>query len=160
MEKVNSKNVQDEMVRYLEFSLGKLDYAIPLLMVREVITVPETTTIPKSPAFFLGIMNLRGQIISVVDLRKKLNITDKNDDLEEAVIILDIGQVNIGVVVDSINKVLTFKASEIAPAPEVDLLIKSDYVGGVYRKEHSLTVILEVNKIFDVNQLQAIQKVA
>jgi purine-binding chemotaxis protein CheW len=155
-----TKEKNDEMVRYLEFSLGKLDYAIPLLTVREVITVPDTTVIPKSPAFFLGIMNLRGQIISVVDLRKKLGITDKKEEIEEAVIILELGEMNIGVVVDSINRVLTFKASEIVPAPEVDLLIKADYVGGVYRKENALTIILEVNKVFDIQQLQAMQRAA
>jgi purine-binding chemotaxis protein CheW len=105
MEKENIsklKQINGDVNRFIEFSLGGEDYAIPLLMVREVISVPDTTPIPKAPVHFLGIMNLRGQVISIVDLRKKLKV-DSRKDKEEAVIIVDIGSMNIGVVVDSIN---------------------------------------------------------
>jgi purine-binding chemotaxis protein CheW len=142
--------------RYLEFCLGTEEYAIPLLMVREVISVPETTPIPKSPSHFLGIMNLRGQVISVVDMRKKLKIEAKSV-LEEAVIIVDIGGINIGVVVDSINKVLAFAEDEICEMPEVEHQINTQYIIGVFKKEHSLTVLLDIARVLDLKDMQAIQ---
>lgn len=142
--------------RYLEFCLGTEEYAIPLLMVREVISVPETTPIPKSPAHFLGIMNLRGQVISVVDMRKKLKI-DAKSDLEEAVVIVDIGGINIGVVVDSINKVLAIAEDEICEMPEVEHQVNTQYILGVFKKEHSLTVLLDIAKVLDLHDMQAIQ---
>jgi purine-binding chemotaxis protein CheW len=141
--------------RYLEFCLGTEEYAIPLLMVREVISVPETTPIPKSPSHFLGIMNLRGQVISVVDMRKKLKIEAKSV-VEEAVIIVDIGGINIGVVVDSINKVLAFAQDEICEMPEVEHQVNTQYILGVFKKEHSLTVLLDIARVLDLQDMSAI----
>ncbi|AUN97870.1 chemotaxis protein CheW [Bacteriovorax stolpii] len=144
-----------ELSRFIEFSLGHEDYAIPLLMVREVISVPDTTPIPKSPTHFLGIMNLRGQVISVVDLRKKLKV-DARQDKEEAVIIVDIGGMNIGVVVDSINKVLAFSSEDVSEMPEVEHQINTHFIFGVYKKENSLTVLLDIAKVLDLKDMEAI----
>lgn len=158
MEKDNvtkMKRTNAELSRFIEFSLGKEDYAIPLLMVREVISVPDTTPIPKSPPHFLGIMNLRGQVISVVDLRKKLKVDTKQDN-EEAVIIVDIGGMNIGVVVDSINKVLAFSSEEVSEMPEVENQLNTHYIFGVYKKENSLTILLDIAKVLDLKDLEAI----
>jgi purine-binding chemotaxis protein CheW len=149
------KRANAELSRFIEFSLGREDYAIPLLMVREVISVPDTTPIPKSPAHFLGIMNLRGQVISVVDLRKKLKIEAKKDK-EEAVIIVDIGGMNIGVVVDSINKVLAFSSDEVSEMPEVENQLNTQYIFGVYKKENSLIVLLDIAKVLDLKDIEAI----
>lgn len=149
------KNTTTELSRFIEFSLGAEDYAIPLLMVREVISVPDTTPIPKSPPHFLGIMNLRGQVISVVDLRKKLKV-DARQDKEEAVIIVDIGGMNIGVVVDSINKVLAFSSEDVSEMPEVEHQVNTHFIFGVYKKENSLTVLLDIAKVLDLKDLEAI----
>ena len=142
-----------DVERFLEFSLGTEDYAIPLLSVREVISVPETTPIPKAPSHFLGIMNLRGQVISVVDLRTKLKIKKKEGENEESVFIVDIQGMNLGVVVDSINKVLAFNVNEINQVPEIESQVNAEYIDGVYRKENSLTVLLNVAKVLDLGDL-------
>ncbi len=157
MEKDNvlaMKRTSGDFERFIEFSLGNEDYAIPLLMVREVISVPDTTPIPKSPPHFLGIMNLRGQVISVVDLRKKLKVDSKKNK-EEAVIIVDIGTMNIGVVVDAINKVLAFSPDEVSPIPEVESQVNTQYIQGVYKKEASLTVLLDLAKVLDIKDMEA-----
>lgn len=149
------KNHTSELSRFIEFSLGAEDYAIPLLMVREVISVPDTTPIPKSPPHFLGIMNLRGQVISVVDLRKKLKVETRMNK-EEAVIIVDIGGMNIGVVVDSINKVLAFSSEDVSEMPEVESQNNTQYIFGVYKKESSLTILLDIAKVLDLKDMEAI----
>ncbi len=162
MEKDNvmkmKKSPGTDLSRFIEFSLGSEDYAIPLLMVREVISVPDTTPIPKSPTHFLGIMNLRGQVISVVDLRKKMKV-DPRKDKEEAVIIVDIGGMNIGVVVDSINKVLAFSSEDVSEMPEIESQVNTQYIFGVYKKESSLTVLLDIAKVLDLKDLEAIHSV-
>ncbi len=150
------KKSSAELSRFIEFSLGKEDYAIPLLMVREVISVPDTTPIPKSPPHFLGIMNLRGQVISIVDLRKKMKVEGNKQDKEEAVIIVDVGGMNIGVVVDSINKVLAFSSDEICEMPEVENQLNTQFINGVYKKENSLTVLLDIAKVLDIKDMEAI----
>ena len=152
---IKMKKNSGELNRFIEFSLGAENYAIPLLMVKEVISVPETTPIPKSPPHFVGIMNLRGQVISVVDLRKKLKIEIRRDK-EEAVIIVDIGGVDIGIVVDSINKVLAFVSDEVCEMPEVENQLNTQYILGVYKKENSLVVLLDIAKVLDLVDLNAI----
>jgi len=155
---IQDKKSKGDLNRFLEFSLGSEDYAIPLLMVREVISVPETTPIPKAPPHFLGIMNLRGQVISVVDLRKKLKVDTKKDkEKEEAVIIVDIGSMNIGVVVDSINKVLAFNEDEVCDMPEVESQVNTQYIMGVYKKESSLTVLLDIAKVLDLKDMEYVK---
>lgn len=147
-----------EQNRYIEFSLNSEDYAIPLLMVREVISVPETTPIPKAPQHFIGIMNLRGQVISVVDLRKKLKIQPKENNKDEAVIIVDFKGVNVGIVVDSINKVLEFSSSEVQSMPELEGEINGNYIQGVYKKAEGLTVLLDLAKCLDIKDLHVIDQ--
>src|SRR5687767_11797892 len=91
--------------RYICFRLGDEEFAIPLLSVREVIGVPNVTPVPQTPSYFLGIMNLRGLVISVMDLRLKMNIKGK-DSAESTVIILDLGNYNLGVLVDEVISVI------------------------------------------------------
>ncbi|OIQ20857.1 MAG: hypothetical protein BM556_02625 [Bacteriovorax sp. MedPE-SWde] len=156
IENLNNENVNSELQRFLEFSLGEEDYALPLLSVREVISVPETTPIPKAPSHFLGIMNLRGQVISVVDLRTKLKIKPKENNHEESVIIVDLNGMNLGIVVDSINKVLAFTTDEVNDVPEIESQVNAEYINGVYRKEDALTVLLDVAKVLDLKDLKAV----
>lgn len=158
MERDNVTETQsnkNEINRFIEFGLGKENYAVSLLMVREVISIPETTPIPTSPSHFLGIINLRGQIISVIDLRKKLKI-EANSDKEEVVIIVDVGGENVGVVVDSINKVLAFSSDDVSEMPAVDAQINTRFIFGVYKKENSLTILLDIAKILSSKDMLAI----
>lgn len=155
------KNVQESdstgFDRFIEFSLGDEDYAIPLLMVREVISIPETTPIPKAPKHFIGLMNLRGQVISIVDLRNKLTIKPKEVISDSAVIIVDFKGMNIGIVVDSINRVLAFSRNEIQEMPELQSQVKSDYILGIYKKEDGLTVLLDIAKCLDVKDYNVLK---
>ncbi len=151
--------VNDEMLkRYLEFSLGEETYAVPLLKVREVIARPETTPVPFTPKHFLGIMNLRGQVISVIDLRSKLNINRKKEnDEDSAVIIVDLDPIFLGVVVDSVNNVLTLNLSEVNETPKIDSTKNTEYIEGVYRKDEHLILLLNIAQVLDIEDRKAIQ---
>jgi purine-binding chemotaxis protein CheW len=143
----------DQTERYLQFDLGKECYSIKLLNVKEVIPVPETTPLPNSPAYYFGIMNLRGQIISIVDLRKKLNIKPKEKDREEAVIIVDFKGVAIGVVVDAINRVLNLSIKDITEVPEVNSQVNAQYIQGVFKTNEKLTVLLDLEKVLNIQEI-------
>ncbi len=143
-----SQALGTQFSRYLCFTLGDEEYAIPLLSVKEVIAVPEITPVPQTPPYFMGIMNLRGQVISILDLRSKLGIKPA-PSAETAVIICDLGQMVIGVIVDSINSVLAPKEGEIAPRPDLQHSKTGDYVTGVYRHHQKLVLFLEIAKILN-----------
>lgn len=146
-----------DLKRFVEFTLGLNSYAIPLFLVKEIISAPETTVIPKSPAYFLGMMNLRGQIIPIVDLRKKLKI-EVLGKIEEAVIVVDINGVYVGIVVDCINKVLAFYSHEIYEMPEIENKLNTQYILGVYNLEETIVVLLDILKVIDLNDLETINQ--
>lgn len=146
--------------RYLQFDLGSESYAIHLLSVKEVIPRPDTTPLPNSPSYYIGIMNLRGQIISIVDLRKKLNINVKKEETEEAVIIIEIAGVGIGVVVDSINRVLNIATDSVTEVPEVSSQINAKYIEGVYQGENNLTILLDLASVLNIKEIKHMESKA
>lgn len=147
--------------RYLEFSLGGEKFGIPLLQVRELISVPETTPIPYSPKYFKGIMNLRGQVISVMDLRLKLGVANFSEHSENAVVIVEFDGMKMGLIVDSINKVLQIETGQIAEVPEVKATGGKDYISGVYKNASDLVVILDLQHLLNVKEIhQYMQKAA
>jgi purine-binding chemotaxis protein CheW len=147
-EEKSAKNVHD-VNRYLEFNLGDERFAILLLTVKEVIAVPETTKVPFTPDYFLGVMNLRGQVLSVIDMRCRMGIEPLSASAETAVIIIDLGFTHLGVVVDSINRVLAVEGHDFAPPPEIEKNARTDFITGCYKNDKHLVLFLDVNKILD-----------
>jgi purine-binding chemotaxis protein CheW len=139
----------DSLNRFLTFNLGAEEFGIPLLSVREVIAVPEFTPVPQSPPYFTGIMNLRGQVISAIDLRTRLGVKPINQQ-ETSVIICDLSPILIGVVVDSINSVLHAEPSQVSPKPGVFDSKASEFVTSVYRKNDSLVLFLDLARALNL----------
>lgn len=143
--------------RFLCFQLGQEHYAIPLLSVKEVIAPPEITAVPQTPSYFLGIMNLRGQIISVMDLRSKLGITP-GTTAEKAIIICDLKPNSVGVVVDAIDSVYCPAPDEISEKPEIQSQRNSDYIEGVFRYNNKLVLLLDIVKSLSLADHQTIAR--
>ena len=149
---------RSESQRYLCFTLNSSKYAVPLLQVKEVIGLLKMTPIPQSSPEFKGIMNLRGQIISVVDLAIKMQLNPVDVTPETTTIIFDFSHLTIGVIVDSVDSVASFEAEDISPLEKTEAIQNTDYVKGVCRSHESLTLILDLPSIFkteDLKQLSA-----
>jgi purine-binding chemotaxis protein CheW len=141
--------MSDQNHSFLRFSLANELFAMPLLLVREVIAYPEITEIPNTPKHFLGIMNLRGQIISIIDLRDKLHI--KNDFTPETtVIICDLVSCTIGIVVDSVDSVLNIQQSEIKQKPDFQGPSATDYITGIVNLDGHLVLLIDISKALDL----------
>ena len=143
--------------RYLCFDLGSDEYAIPLLAVREVLAMPEVTPIPQSPAYFKGIMNLRGSVISIMDLRAKLSIKAPATD-EDTVVILDFGDASLGVVVDRVNAVVPFTRSDISEKPAIDAGKSMEHITSVVRRNDKLILLLDIAKALSIEDRLAISR--
>jgi purine-binding chemotaxis protein CheW len=102
-------------------------------------------------------MNLRGQVISIIDLRKKLSITPKSDNSEEAVIIIDVDGIQVGAIVDSINKVLSVEGQDVSDVPEISHQINAKYIQGIHRGENALTVLLKISHVLDFNDMKIVK---
>ncbi|MFG1482976.1 chemotaxis protein CheW [Halobacteriovorax sp. RZ-2] len=148
----------DVTKRYLEFKLGDEHYAIPLLQVRELISVPETTNVPFSPTYYVGIMNLRGQVISIIDLRTRLGVKPAESN-EEAVIIVEFGQLCLGIVVDNICKVLSVDEEQIQEVASVETK-KRDRLNRVYRNNEALIQLVDLESILNIDEINGLVKKA
>jgi purine-binding chemotaxis protein CheW len=141
-----NEHASSEMNRWITFSLGQELYAFPLLTVKEVIAPPAITPIPQSAPHFLGITNLRGQVIPILDLRKKLGI-QPSGSLESAVVICDLDNQNVGLLVDAIDAVLEPAPGEISQSPPVPGGVSERYVSGVYKHESRLVLLLDLARL-------------
>jgi len=141
--------IQDE--RYLCFNLGKEEFAISLLSVREVIGIPEVTPIPQMPSHFIGIMNLRGSVISIMDLRIKMGIKPGSQE-EACVVILDLGEFYMGVIVDRVNSVSRIPQESVAEKPQMENSKISQAIAGVWQKEDKLVLLLDVAKALSLEE--------
>lgn len=146
--KVNVNNNTNSN-RYICFNLGNQEYGVPLLSIKEVLGLPEVTPIPQCPNYFLGIMNLRGKVISVMDLRTKIGIKTQNNS-ETSVMILDLGDQLLGVVVDKVNAVITINMKDITEAPKMEETKATDYIENVYRHNEQLILLISIAKALSV----------
>lgn len=148
--------IGSDAARFLIFSLHNEQYAVPLLKVKEVIALTETTPVPYSPSHFKGIMNLRGQVISVIDLRTKLKMPKGEASPETAIIILDLSSLSLGIIVDSVESVLALNKDEVQPPPDVGTS-DARYITGVARKDKKLILLLDIEKTLSVEDLKTMK---
>ncbi len=153
-----SLNNLSEDNRYLVFSLGVEQFAIPLLRVKEVIAVVETRPLPHSPPHIKGLMDLRGVVISVIDLRVKMKVSKKENSAETSIIILDHQTEPIGVIVDSVDYVANLQPNEISAPPTVHGASNSDFITGVFTKEKKMILLLDIMASLGADDLKLIKR--
>lgn len=143
--------------RHLIFSLGTEEYSVPLLKVREVIEIPDITPMPHTPSYYLGIMNLRGQVISIIDLSMKLKGMRQELGKKNAVIILDFDTFCLGIAVGTVNRVLAFSNEEVRDRPMIESTENIDYIEGVVHRDKKMILLLDVHKALNVHDLKLIE---
>lgn len=156
---LNSTAQDSNLTRYIVFSLGNLKFALPLLQIKEVTALTTPTPIPFTPKYFRGIINLRGQVLSIIDLRSRFNFDATDRSQETAIIIVDFPELSLGIVVDSVISVSNFFKDQIQAPPSSDKSWNRDFVKGVIRQENGLVLLLEIEKLVkDRELLDALKK--
>ena len=137
-----------EMNQYVSFILSDERYAIDIMSVEEIIKLIEVTPVPKAPDFVGGIINMRGKVIPVVDLKNRLNLGESEETPETRIMITAIKDKTVGFIVDAVEEVLRIEPDLVEKAPGVATSIDSNYIRGVARTDKGLIIILNVNKLF------------
>jgi purine-binding chemotaxis protein CheW len=132
-------------VQIVNFTVGDVNYGVPVEQVREVRDVQAVTPVPGAPSYIEGVTNLRGQIITVMDLRKRLNL-EETEDGGEKIIVIELGKATVGVVVDTVTEVSTIAGADIERHMQVTKKL-DDYLVGVGKQGENLIVILDLAKI-------------
>jgi purine-binding chemotaxis protein CheW len=143
--------------RILCFTLGTEAFGIPLESVKEVLGLPEITPVPFAGNHLVGIMNLRGQVISLIDLRAKFGIKS-NQSSETSVVICDLENTSIGIIVDSIDSVISPSPEELSPKPQLQGSASSDYINAVYRKDGKMILFLDIASTLSMGERGATGK--
>ena len=165
-ESIQAKNAQDNELRknrYLIFSLQEEQYGVSLSEIKEVIGLVETIAIPQVPKYFKGFINLRGRIISVIDLREKLNLdTTKYKSKKTSIIILEFSQdVQMGLIVDEVSEVVGFHSEQLDPAKNIHGTQEKDFVTNVAKtKDKQLILLLDIKKLIGDKDFQFIKEVS
>lgn len=146
--------------RYLTFELASEQYGVEILRVKEIIGYQQPTHIPRTPEFVLGVLNLRGVIIPVIDLRTKLDMSSHTIDDQSAIVIATLHEASIGFVVDRVQDVANISEEDIGEAPQFGGEIDTTFLKGVAKSEKRVVMILDLEKIFDANEAKNLESIA
>ncbi|HIC10869.1 MAG TPA: chemotaxis protein CheW [Campylobacterales bacterium] len=138
----------DEVLQLVGFMVGEEEYAIPILTIQEIIKPIEYTRVPRTPQFVLGVFNLRGSVIPLIDLRIKFGVPATKTNEDTRYIVLKDGDDTAGFVIDKLNQAMRIEKKNIDPAPEATTQDKS-LIEGVGKKEDRIITILKVSKLLE-----------
>jgi purine-binding chemotaxis protein CheW len=136
------------MKQYISFKIGGEEYAIDIMAVREIKGWTETTSLPNQAQHILGVMNLRGTIVPVFDLRCRFGMGLTEATRSHVVIIVAVQDRIVGLLVDAVSDILTIDSSEIRPVPEMDRGVATDFLSGIVSINDSMVVILSLDELF------------
>lgn len=143
------------------FKLGGEDFGVDIKQVREIIRKGDTTVVPNAPEFVKGVINLRGQITTIIDLRKKLGLTDNKEDVDEQqerIIVVEVGKNTVGMVVDAVTEVTYLSESDIDAVPTmVSDNIGTEYLTGVGKLPNRLLILIDLKRVLSGEERNALQ---
>lgn len=147
--------------QFLTFKLDNEIYAMDITTVREVLDITQITKVPQMPDFMCGVINLRGSVVPVVDLRLKFGL-EKAASVREACIViieivLDDEETVLGILVDSVQEVITLEPEQIDPPPRIGIRLKTQFIKGMGKKDKEFIIILETVKVFSAEELAVVQ---
>ena len=150
--------------KYLTFSLAGEEYGIGILKVKEIIGMMPITTVPRTPDFIKGVINLRGKVIPVVDLRLKFGMEKMTYTERTCIIVVEIkgavSSVLIGIVVDSVSEVLNIKGTDIEDTPAFGTRVNTDYILGMAKINGGVKILLDIDKVLSQEELSVLDKAA
>ena len=146
------KGSMEKLDQMISFNIGEEDYGVNIQTVKEVIRKREITRLPKTPAFVKGVINLRGDIIPIIDLRERFGMEQRESTDMTRVIVAEVDGRPIGMVVDSVSHVIRIAQDQIEPPPEMVGGISEEYLKGVGKVGEQLIVLLNIDRILSATE--------
>jgi purine-binding chemotaxis protein CheW len=144
----------DKELQVVGFRIGSETFGLPISIVREIVRVPSITAVPNAPDFIEGVINLRGKIISVVDLRKRFGQKNIEPHKKNRIVVVELAERSVGLLVNSASEVLRIPPSEIETPHELFQDGEVDYVTGVAKLKGRLVILLDLNKVIRKSELR------
>ncbi len=151
-----------EAMQYLTFKLDDEIFALDITKVREVLDFTAVTRVPRTPEFMRGVINLRGSVVPVVDLRRKFGMPRSEDTVNSCIIIAEVtvdgDRTVLGCLADSVQEVLDLETENIAPAPRIGRKLRTDFIKCMGKRGDRLLIILDIDRVFSSHELAAIER--
>ncbi len=158
------KEITNREGKYLTFYLGAEEYGIGILKIKEIIGLLPITAVPRAPTFVKGVINLRGKVIPVIDLRVKFGMESKDYTEKTCIIVVEIKGMNnqglMGIVVDAVSEVLNIKAGEIEEAPKFGPNLDLDYISGIAKINGGIKILLDIDKVLSREDITLLPQTA
>lgn len=146
------------LIQLVTFDLLGEEFGLPILDVREIIRMTDVTPVPHAPSFVEGVINLRGQILPVVDLRKRFNLVAKEMDDSTRIVVVEINNNLLGLIVDGVSEVLRLPGDCIAPPPSiVSSGIGAEYIKGIGHYDNKMIILINLRKVFTTAEMDVIE---
>ena len=146
------KVAHDDEGKYLTFKLADEEYGVEILKVREIIGIMQITAVPRMPAHVKGVINLRGKVIPVVDLRLKFGLEEAEHTEQTCIIVVNVGQ-EIGIVVDTVSEVLDIAGENIEPTPSMGGSVDTSFILGMGKVGEVVKILLDIGKVLSTDKL-------
>jgi len=162
-----SRDASVDTKKFLTFTLKDEDYGIHILTVREIIGYMDVTPVPQTPEFVKGVVNLRGKVIPVINLRSRFGMTETDVSDETCIIVVDVDfqteqeseVIQMGIVVDTVQEVLDIPRENIDPAPNFGGEIDTEYIEGMGKVEENVVILLDIDRVLTDEELVALKDV-
>jgi purine-binding chemotaxis protein CheW len=156
------QSVKSREGKYLTFTLADEEYGIGILKVKEIIGMMSITSVPQTPGFVKGVINLRGKVIPVVDLRLKFGMASTEYTERTCIIVVEItgttGEVLIGIVVDAVSEVLNIRADDIEDTPTFGARLNTGYILGMAKMEGDVKILLDIDKVLNGEEVAVLSE--
>lgn len=149
-----------EVLQLVTFRLGNEEFSLDILKVQEIIRHMDLTRVPRTPEFVDGVINLRGRVIPVLDLRKRFGLPEDQNTNETRIIVVDVDNTTVGLKVDAVSEVLRLPADTVEPPPSIVTGTETDYIKGVGKLDGRLLILLDVAKILNRSERESLGAVA
>ena len=154
----------DREGKYLTFTLANEEYGIGILKIKEIIGMMPITTVPQTPKYVKGVINLRGKVIPVIDLRLRFGIKSIDYTERTCIVVVEIegssGTVQIGIVVDSVSEVLNIKGEDIEDTPTFGTKLDIEYILGMAKMEGGVKILLDIDKVLSIDEISILENAA
>ena len=158
------KDIADREGKYLTFTLAGEEYGIGILRIKEIIGMMPITSVPQTPSFVKGVINLRGKVIPVVDLRLRFDMEEMKCSERTCIVVVEIsggaGKIQIGSVVDSVSEVLNIKGEDIEDPPTLGTKLDTAYILGMAKIDGGVKILLDIDKILSDSEIATLERSA
>lgn len=158
MRGIGEEHLTDKLVHLVGFALGEEEFGLDIQRIQEINRMTEITRVPRTPEFVMGVINLRGKVIPVINLRRRFGMPSKERTKDTRIIIVEIRDRPVGILVDSVSEVIRIPNSTIESAPDIVMGIDTQYIDGIGKLQDRLLIVLNIDKVLSQEEVEQIEK--